>query len=166
MPSIEQNPALDSMRATLRGMGLPFQEADGTLFSRIAIENLEVHMICWGSTNDLAQVVVRLPLRAASDTRLAVGEFLHRLNFNERRKLWELNCDTGEIRLASFIDTLAAPLIEEHFRVLVESLLASADAAFPHLVSVLTGRMTAEGGVQPAACGWREWAGGLKHRNT
>jgi len=144
MSSTKPIDTLGTMRTALRDMGLPFQEGDGTLFSRIAIENLEVHLICWGDPDDLARIVVRLPLRAAKASRAAVGEFLHRLNFKQRRKLWEMNCDNGEIRLACFINTIAAPLIGSHFCALVESLLTTADAVFPCLASVLTERMTPE----------------------
>lgn len=84
-------------------MEIPFQEDDGRLFTRLGLENVEVQVVAWGYPDDLAKVIVRLPVRAAMKHRAAAGDFLHRLNCNARRKYWEMDCDSGEMipRLAT-----------------------------------------------------------------
>lgn len=94
--------------------------------------------------DDLAKVIVRLPVRAAKKFRAAAGEFLHRLNCDSRRKLWEIDYDDGEIRLSCFTDTLVGAFTDRLFRALLNSLVEAADAAFPYLTSVLSGRMSPE----------------------
>ena len=89
-------------------------------------------------------MVVRLPVRAPRKFRAAAGEFLHRLNCDSRRKLWEIDYDDGEIRLSCFTDTLVGPMTENLFRALLNSQVEAADAAFPYLTSVLSGRMSPE----------------------
>ncbi len=135
---------LDVMRQTLTAMEIPFQEDDGMLCTRLALENVEVHVLAWGYPDDLAKVVVRLPVRAAKKSRAAAGEFLHRLNCDSRRKLWEIDYDDGEIRLSCFTDTLVGPLTDSLFRALLNSQVEAADLAFPYLTSVLSGRMSPE----------------------
>ena len=135
---------MEVMRQTFRAMGIPFQEDDGTIFTRLALENIEVHVIAWGYPDDLAKVIVRIPVRAAKKFRAEAGELLHRLNCNARRKYWELSYDDGEIRLSCFTDTLVGPLTERLFRALLNALVSAADAAFPYIAGVLSGRMSAE----------------------
>lgn len=142
--SIEAIHPLDVMRQTLTSMEIPFQEDDGRLFTRLGLENVEVQVVAWGYPDDLAKVIVRLPVRAAKKHRAAAGDFLHRLNCNARRKYWELDCDSGEIRLSCFTDTMVGRLTEGLFRALLNSLVEAADAAFPYLTSVLSGRMSPE----------------------
>ena len=88
---------MDVMRQAFRSMRVPFQEDDGRLFTRLGLENVEVQVVAWGFPDDLAKVIVRLPVRAAKKHRAAAGDFLHRLNCNARRKFWEMDCDSGEI---------------------------------------------------------------------
>ena len=132
---------LDVMRQAYRAMEITFQEDEGTIFTRLNLKNLEVHVISWGEPNDLATIIVRLPVRAAPEFRAQAGEFLHRLNFNARRKFWEIDHNDGEIRLAAYTDTMAGPLTEAGFRSLLHCLVMHADTVFPYLTSVLSGRM-------------------------
>jgi hypothetical protein len=132
---------MDVMRQAFLSMQIPFQEDDGRLFARLGLENVEVQVVAWGYPDDLAKVVVRLPVRAAKKHRAAAGDFLHRLNCNARRKYWEMDCDSGEIRLSCFIDTMVGWLSDRHFRALLNSLVHAADTVFPHLIGVLHGRM-------------------------
>jgi len=132
------------MRLAYTDMEITFQEDDDTIFTRLNLENVEVHVISWGEPNDLASIVVRLPVRAAPEFRAVAGEFLHRLNYNARRKFWELDHDDGEIRLAVYTDTVLGPLTDRIFRSLLHCLLMTADTVFPYLTSVLSGRMTPE----------------------
>ena len=135
---------MDVMRQVFRAMDIEFQENDGRIHALMALQNVEVQVIAWGYPNDLAKVVVRLPLTTAKEGCAAVGEFLHRLNCNARRKYWEMDYDAGEVRLSCFTDTLVGPLTEEHFRVLLNSLASAANAVFPYIITVLGGHMTLE----------------------
>jgi hypothetical protein len=158
--STESLHPLDVMRQTLTGMEIPFQEDDGRLFIRLGLENVEVQLVAWGYPDDLAKVIVRLPVRAAKKFRAAAGDFLHRLNCNARRKYWEMDCDNGEIRLSCFTDTMVGPLTEPHFRALLNSLVHAADAVFPHLAGVLNGRMPPDFAADQAEAAVRaDWEG-------
>ncbi len=151
---------MDVMRETLHAMKIPFQENDGRIYARMALQNVEVQVIAWGYPNDLAKVVVRLPLSAAKECCAAVGEFLHRLNCNARRKYWEMDCDSGEIRLSCFTDTMVGRLTEPHFRALLNSLIHAADTVFPYLTGVLNGRMPPEVAADQAEAAARaDWKG-------
>jgi hypothetical protein len=158
--SIEAIHPLDVMRQTLTAMEIPFQEDDGRLFTRLGLENVEVQVVAWGYPDDLAKVIVRLPVRAAKKHRAAAGDFLHRLNCNARRKYWEMDCDSGEIRLSCFTDTMVGLLTECLFRALLNSLVHAADTAFPYLTGVLNGRMPPEFAADQAeAAGRADWKG-------
>ncbi len=133
------------MRQVFRSMEIEFQEKDGRIHALMVLDNLLVQVIAWGYPNDLAKVVVRLPLTTTgSEGSAAGGEFLHRLNCNARRKYWEMDYDTGEFRLSCFTDTLVGPLTERHFRALLNSLASAANVVFPYLITVLGGQMTPE----------------------
>jgi len=145
--SLNTNPAefaspLEVMRRAYADMEITFQEDDDAIFTRLNLENVEVHVIGWGEPNDLASIVVRLPVRAAPEFRAAAGEFLHRLNFDSRRKFWEIDHDDGEIRLAAYTDTVNGPLTDRIFRSMLHCMLMTANAAFPYLTGVLAGRMS------------------------
>ena len=135
---------LEVMRNVYRKMEITFQEDDDTIFTRLNLENVEVQVITSGAPDDLASVIVKLPVRAAPKFRAAAGEFLHRLNYGARRKFWEIDHNDGEIRMAAYTDTIAGPLTESTFRGLLHFMLMTADEVFPYLTSVLAGRMTAE----------------------
>jgi len=137
-------PPLDVMRKTLSDMGIAFHEEAGSLFTRLPLKNQVVQVACWAEPDDIATVIVRLPVRVSPDFRAKAGEFLHRLNFNAKRKFWEINHDDGEVRLSCFTDTLVGPLTGRLFRALLNALLETANAAFPYLTSVLSGRMSPE----------------------
>ena len=143
-PVVDPPHPLEVMRQAYVDMEIEFQEDDNTIFTRLNLENLEVHVISWGEPDDLSTIVVRLPVRAAAEFRPAAGEFINRLNYNSRRKYWEIDCDDGEIRLAAYMDTMAGPMTDKIFRSLLHCLLMTADTVFPYLTSVLSGRMTAE----------------------
>lgn len=102
---------MEVMREYYTASGITFQEDDNALFTRLNLMNTEVHVICWGEPNDTATVVIRLPLRAAPEVRDMAGEFVNRMNFGAKRKFWEIDCDSGELRLTSYTDTLVGPLI-------------------------------------------------------
>jgi len=138
----EQIHPLEVMRQAYRAMEITFQEDEGSIFTRLNLKNLEAHVISWGEPDDLATIIVRLPVRAAPEFRAQAGEFMHRLNFNSKRKLWEIDHDDGEIRLAAYTDTMVGPLTEAGFRSLLHCLVMHADTVFPYLTSVLSGRMT------------------------
>lgn len=140
----EQVHPLEVMLQAYEAMEITFQEDDGTIFTRLNLKNLEAHVISWGEPNDLSTIVVRLPVRAAPEFRAKAGEFLHRLNFNARRKFWEIDYNDGEIRLAAYTDTLTGPLTAELFRQFLHCLVMNADIVFPYLTNVLSGSMTPE----------------------
>ena len=85
-----------------------------------------------------------MPIRATEEFRARTGEFLHRLNYDSKRKFWEFDYNDGEIRLAAYADTTTAPLSDNHFRGLLHCMLRTVDIVFPYLTSVLSGRMGAD----------------------
>ena len=140
----EQIHPLEVMRQEYRAMEFTFQEDEDSIFTRVNLKNVEVDMISFGTPDDFAAIIVRLPVRAAPEFRAQAGEFLHRLNYATKRKFWEIDYNDGEIRLASFMETMAGPLTGGRFRCLFHYMAMHADAVFPYLTSVLSGRMTPE----------------------
>jgi hypothetical protein len=139
------------MRKVYQKMEITFQEDDDSIFTRLNLENVEVQVSTSGAPDDLASVIVTLPVRAAPKFHAATGEFLHRLNYGARRKFWEIDHNDGEIRMAAYTDTIAGPLTESTFRALLHFMLLTADKIFPCLTSVLSGRMTPELAADQAA---------------
>jgi hypothetical protein len=89
----------------------------------------------------VANIVVRLPVRATKEFRASTGEFLHRLNYAAKRKFWEMDYDDGEIRLLAYTDLITGTLTEGLFRSIFNAVTNTADVTFPYLTGVLTGRM-------------------------
>ena len=135
---------LEVMRNVYQQMEITFQEDNGTISTHLNLVNVAVHVISLGEPDDLASVIVKIPVRAAPKFRAAAGEFLHRLNFGSKRKFWEIDYYDGEIRMACYTDTIAGPLAESTFRSLLHFMVMTADKVFPYLTSVLSGRMTPE----------------------
>ncbi len=135
---------LDVMRQAFRSMEICYEDEDGSILSQLTLENLDVQVSCCGEPDDIATVTLLLPVHAEPKACAAAGEFLHRLNFDVKRKFWEFDYNSGEIRLAGYTDTLVGPLTEPLFRELLEALAFTADNAFPSLTSVLAGRMSPE----------------------
>jgi len=143
-PTAEVPDPLDVMRDVLRGMEFNFDDADGRLVVHLMLDRLDVKVVCWGNPDDVATILVVLPVRATPEFRPQTGEFLHRLNYGAKRKYWEMDYGDGEIRLAAYTDTLIGPLTGQHFRGMLHSMVRTADIVFPYLTSVLSGRMTPE----------------------
>lgn len=132
---------LEVMRREYREMEFTFQEDEDSIFIRVNLKNVEVDVISFGQPDDFAAIIVRLPVRAAPEFRAQAGEFLHRLNYATKRKFWEIDYNDGEIRMATFMETVAGPLTGGRFRCLLHYMTMNADAVFPYLTSVLSGRM-------------------------
>ena len=143
-PNTDTPHPLEVMRNAYQRMEIEFEVNDGSILTDLNLENLRVHVISFGEPDDLAVIIVKIPVRAAPKFRAAAGEFLHRLNFGARRKFWEIDHNDGEIRMAAYIDTIAGPLTELNFRALLHSMLMTGDEVFPFLTNVLSGSMTPE----------------------
>lgn len=132
------------MKDAYRSMEFHFEEDEDRLVLRLSLQTMDVTVISWGNPDDVASMIVRLPVRATEEFRGKAGEFLHRLNFSAKRKFWEIDYNDGEIRLASHTDTITGALTEGLFRSILHALTSTADVVFPYLTSVLSGRMTPE----------------------
>ncbi|MEI8312767.1 MAG: hypothetical protein WCH98_18615 [Verrucomicrobiota bacterium] len=137
----EQIHPMEVMRQEYRAMEITFQEDENTISTRLNLKNMEVDVLNFCVPDDLAAIIIRLPVRAAPEFRAQAGEFLHRLNYATKRKFWEIDYNDGEIRLASFMETMAGPLTGERFRCLLHYMAMHAETVFPYLTSVLSGRM-------------------------
>lgn len=135
--------AVATMRRVLDSMSLDydFDEEDEIISLRVQLENFEAMMFLFGENDDMATLLVRLPVRAPEPVRPAVGEFLHRLNFAGKRKFWEMDYNDGEVRLRATTDTIDAPLSEGMFRAMCRAVLEIADRVFPYLNAVITRSM-------------------------
>ena len=132
---------LQVMRAAYEAMNFKVEENNDILSLRLALENVDVIVKSWGRPGDVATIIVRLPVRANSEARPRAGEFLHRLNYDSKRKFWEMDYNDGEIRLSAYADTVSAPLSEAHFKALLHTMVKTVDIVFPYLTSVLAGRL-------------------------
>lgn len=74
--------------------------------------------------------------------RPQAGEFFHRLNFETRRKFWEMDYDSGEMRCSCYTDTISAPLTESLFTSMVQALAHMSDRIFPYVMALISGKMT------------------------
>ena len=101
---------MEVMRREYRAMEITFQEDENTISTRLNLKNMEVDVLNFCVPDDLAAIIIRLPVRAAPEFRAQAGEFLHRLNYATKRKFWEIDYNDGEIRLASFMETMVGPL--------------------------------------------------------
>ena len=143
-PTTEAPEPLDVMRKAYQDAEFHFEEDEGTLILRLGLKNLDVIVLRWGCSGDVASIIVRLPVRATEDFRSQTGEFLHRLNYAAKRKFWEIDYSDGEIRLVAYTDTITGPLTGGLFRSIFNAVTSTADVVFPYLTSVLSGRMTPE----------------------
>ncbi|MFA6271207.1 MAG: hypothetical protein WC657_08460 [Candidatus Paceibacterota bacterium] len=68
------------------------------------INDEQFEVFTWVDPQGLCYLL--LPIVADIDPkyRHAVGEFLHRLNIHEVRKLWEFDFNTGDVRLTAYTD--------------------------------------------------------------
>ena len=114
----EPKPAhpVEIMREAFRDMEFNFEDEDDRLFLRLRLDRVDVQIICWGTPEDVATIIVNLPVRATPEFRPQTGEFLHRLNFGSKRKFWEFDHNDGEIRLSAYMDTIIGPLTSGQFR--------------------------------------------------
>ena len=141
MPSEAPLHPHEVMRRVYEAMEFNFDEEDGKFSFRLQLENMDVEVVSWGTPDDVATLLVRLPVRATTKFRAKAGEFLHRLNFGSKRKFWEIDYNDGEIRMAGYTDIISVPLTEELFRGMLHFVVKTADTAFPYLTSVLSGGM-------------------------
>ena len=116
-PTAEAPEPLDVMRKAYENAEFHFEEDEGTLTLRLGLKNLDVTVITWGHSGDVASIIVRLPIRATEEFRAKTGEFLHRLNYAAKRKFWEMDYSDGEIRLVAYTDTIPAALFNFDVRV-------------------------------------------------
>lgn len=155
----------DGLRTVFQELEIPFQESAWTLECQLALSDREVRVQAWGHPEEVTAVIVRLPIRATPECRAPGGEFLHRLDFCSQRKFREMDDDDGMIRAAAPIAMFAGPLTGNVFRALLHGLITTADPAFPHLTSVLSGRLTPEfAGDQAEAAIDAFWNEGEKRR--
>jgi len=144
-PATETPEPLDVMRKVFQEAEFEFEVDDqDRIRLALALKNLDVTVACWGIAGDLACVLVRLPIRATKEFLPKAGEFLHRLNYDAKRKFWEIDYTDGEIRLVTHADTITGPLTEGLFWAVFRTVTSTVDVTFPYLTSVLSGRMTPE----------------------
>jgi len=106
---------VDIMREVFREAEFNFDDEEGRLFLRLQLDRVDVQILCLGNPDDVATIIVNLPIRATPEFRPQTGEFLHRLNFGSKRKFWEFDYNDGEIRLAAYMDTIMGPLTKGQF---------------------------------------------------
>jgi len=143
-PADDTEHPLDVIRGVFDELDISYSESDELVISRVVLETFEAELLCLGHPGDIALLILRLPVRATESTRASTGEFLHRLNFGSRRKVWEMDYSDGEIRLSLHTDLFGCALTESAFRSMLRFLSAASQAAFPYLTAVLAGRMTPE----------------------
>lgn len=141
-PAAENLPEpLDVVREVYKENEFQFQDDGDEITLPLALDNVEVQVISRGSLNDVAHVMIHLPVRATPEFRALAGEFLHRLNFGMKRKYWEMDYEDGEIRASLYADTMDIGLTKSRFRAMLNALIITVDSTFPYLTSVLNGRM-------------------------
>ncbi|MDO5299554.1 MAG: YbjN domain-containing protein [Clostridia bacterium] len=105
----------DQLRACFAAAGInaAFEDKGGTgLFTirmklRCKIQTAQMLVIV---REDNFSTLTQLPLAADENSRLAVAEYLTRVNFNMRNGNFELNMDDGEIRFKTYVHVGKQPL--------------------------------------------------------
>lgn len=88
------------------GMHAKFEEKDdfGLFSLRVKLHcRLQSAQMLVLVRNDNFSTVTQIPLSADEDHRLAVAEYLTRVNFNMRNGNFELNMEDGEIRFKTYM---------------------------------------------------------------
>lgn len=129
-----------------------YDEEDDLISITINTPNTELTMLCGGTADDYAAVFVRIPVRAPEVTRLAVGEFLHRMNYPLKRQYWGMDFNDGEIRMVATTDLFSCPLDLELFASMMHTLLRTTSKAFPYLNAVITRSMKPDFAADQAHC--------------
>jgi hypothetical protein len=111
----------------------------------------ELTVICSGTADNQAIVIVRIPVRAPELTRHAVGEFLHRMNYPLSR-LWVMDFNDGEICMVDSTDLFNCQLDREIFGSMLKNLLRTARIVFPYLNAVITRSMKPDFAADQAIC--------------
>lgn len=133
---------IETIRKLLRRAEFEFEEDEGVFSFGLTLLNVECAVIATGVAQDLVIVVAKLPVRAVDEVRPLVGEFLHRLNFSSLRKFWEMDYDDGEIRVATYLDAIMAPVDTKLLGAAIGTVATQVGVAFPYLTSVLSRGMT------------------------
>ena len=88
---------------------------------------------------DNFSTLTQIPLAADENTRLAVAEYLTRVNFNMRNGNFELNMETGEIRFKLYVHCSGETLDEKAARLSVMLPFMMLDRFGDGLLEVLFG---------------------------
>lgn len=145
-----QKTPFDIIRKVLQDAEEDFYEDDGVFTFWRRLRNMLVRVSSWVNDSEVC-IGVEIPVIATEEFRSQTGEFLHRINYGEARKFWEIDWTDGEIRLGNHIDLTCGPLIPDFFRGNISIMIGTADVVFPYLTSVLSGRMTPEFAADQAA---------------
>jgi hypothetical protein len=125
-------------------LGYDYSEENNLILSGLGLENLEVGVECGANGDGAPFVIIRYPVRASESARLAVGEFLHRLNYSIKLSICEMDFNDGEIRLRSVVYLFGNDFGDEHFAAIMAHLLIFSDAVYPYLAGVMARSMKAE----------------------
>lgn len=95
------------------GITAAFEEKDGNAFFSIRMKlrcKLQTAQMILLIRQDNFATLTTLPLAADENHRLAMAEFLTRVNWGLRNGNFEMSMDTGEIRYKTYVHTGAQPL--------------------------------------------------------
>lgn len=99
---------VDKLRSFFATAGIhaPFEERAGvglfTLRMKLSCRLQSAQMLVIVREDNFS-TLAQIPLTAGEDTRLAVAEYLTRVNFNMRNGNFELNMADGEIRFKTYV---------------------------------------------------------------
>jgi len=133
-----------------------YDDGDDIITFNVNTPSTELTVLCGGTADDCAVVYVRIPVRVPELTRQAVGEFLHRMNYPFKRKIWGMDFNDGEICMASSTDLVSCALDQEFFGSMIQTLLSNARIVFPYLNAVITRSMKPDFAADQALCALTE----------
>lgn len=102
------------------GISAAFEEKGGNAFFTIRMKlrcRLQTAQMIILVREDNFSTITTLPLAADENHRLAMAEFLTRINWGMRNGNFEMSMDTGEIRFKTYLHTGAHPLDPSGVRV-------------------------------------------------
>lgn len=151
--------AIDVMRSVFDEAELAYELVGDNEFirSEFVLSGVDVSIYCQGDNDSLVVVVVSFPVRAPSENRHLVGEFLLRANYALSRQVWEMDYDDGEVRLRMHVDTcFGDPLKPDVFRAILDYAILMAEMYFPFLNAVMTRAMKPEFALDQAQAAYND----------
>lgn len=131
---------MDKIREYLDAEGCDYEEEESIFHTVLGGDNGTYDVaIAVSDEDDLIEVYVLHDLCVPEDKRLAVAEYITRMNSRFGQAKYEFDMDTGELEVACIADLTNTTPSPELIEILIQLPAAVADTGYPGLVAVVQG---------------------------